>query len=43
MIQARANILGSVIYKLIQCTSMKEELPQQWKEFIILPIYKKEW
>jgi hypothetical protein len=31
----------SEIHKLINCIWSKEELPEQWKESIIVPIYKK--
>jgi hypothetical protein len=30
-----------VIHKLISSIWMKEELPDQWKEPIVLPVYKK--
>jgi hypothetical protein len=29
------------IHKLINCIWNKEELPEQWKESIIVPVYKK--
>jgi hypothetical protein len=35
------DTLRSEIHKLINCIWNKEELPQQWKESIIVPIYKK--
>jgi len=41
MIQAECNILYSEIHKLINSLWNKEELPQQWKEFITIPISKK--
>jgi hypothetical protein len=41
LIQAVENTLHSEIHKLINCIWNKEELPEQWKEFIIIPIYKK--
>jgi hypothetical protein len=41
LIQARWNTLRSEIHKLINCIWNKEELPEQWKESIIVPIYKK--
>jgi hypothetical protein len=41
LIQAGGNTLRSEIHKLINCIWNKEELPEQWKEYIILPIYKK--
>jgi len=33
--------LCSEIHKLIKSVWNKEELPQQWKESIIIPIYKR--
>jgi hypothetical protein len=42
LIQARGEILLSVIHKLINSIWNKEELPDQWKEPVILPIQKKE-
>jgi hypothetical protein len=41
LIQAGGNILLFVIYKLINSVWNKEELPDQWKESIILPVHKK--
>jgi hypothetical protein len=41
LIQAGRNTLRSEIHKLIYCIWNKEELPEQWKESIIVPIYKK--
>jgi hypothetical protein len=41
LIKAGGEILHSEIYKLICSRRNKEELPQQWKESIIVPIYKK--
>jgi hypothetical protein len=41
LIQAGGNALRSEIHKLINCVWNKEELPEQWKESIIVPIYKK--
>jgi hypothetical protein len=41
LIQAEGNTLRSEIYKLINCIWNKEELPEQWKEYIIVLIYKK--
>jgi hypothetical protein len=35
------EILYSEIHRIICCIRNKEELSQQWKESIILPIYKK--
>jgi hypothetical protein len=41
LIQAGGNTLHSEIHKLINCIWYKEEFPEQWKESIIVPIYKK--
>jgi hypothetical protein len=41
LIQAGGEILFSVIHKLINSIWNKEELPDQWKESIIIPIHKK--
>jgi hypothetical protein len=41
LIQAGGNALRSEIHKLINCIWNKEELPEHWKESIIVPIYKK--
>jgi hypothetical protein len=41
LIKAGGKILYSEIHRLICCIWKKEELPQQWKESIIVPIYKK--
>jgi hypothetical protein len=41
LIQAGGEILLSVIHKLINSIWNEEELPDQWKESIIVPIYKK--
>jgi hypothetical protein len=40
LVKAGSETLCSVIYKLIRSIWNKEELPQQWKESIIVPIYK---
>jgi hypothetical protein len=40
-IQAGGNKLYSEIHKLINSIWNKEELPQQWKQSITVPIYKK--
>jgi len=40
MIQAGGNIFRSEIHRLINFVWNKYELPQQWKESIILYIYK---
>jgi hypothetical protein len=42
LIQAGGETSQSEIYKLTDCIWSKEELPNQWKEFIIVPIYKKD-
>jgi hypothetical protein len=41
LIKAGGETLYSEIHKLICCIWNKEKLPQQWKESIIVPIYKK--
>jgi hypothetical protein len=41
LIQAGGEILLSAIHKLINSIWNKEELPDQWKESIIVPIHKK--
>jgi hypothetical protein len=41
LIQAGGEILLSAIHKLINSVWDKEELPDQWKESIIVPIHKK--
>jgi hypothetical protein len=41
IIQAGGEILLSVIHKLINSVWNKEELPDQWKESIIVPVHKK--
>jgi hypothetical protein len=38
--QAGGEILVSVIHKLIASVWNKEEMPDQWKESIIVPIHK---
>jgi hypothetical protein len=40
-IQAGGEILLSVIHKLINSVWNNEELPDQWKESIIVPVHKK--
>jgi len=40
-IEAGGNTLHSEIHKCINSIWYKKELPQQWKESIIVPIYKK--
>jgi hypothetical protein len=41
LIQAGGEILLSAIHNLINSVWNKEELPDQWKESIIVPIHKK--
>jgi hypothetical protein len=41
LIQAGGEILVHVIQKLLTVMWNKEELPDQWKESIILPIQKR--
>jgi hypothetical protein len=41
MIQRGCETFVSAIHKLINSIWNKEELPDQWKESIILPIHKK--
>jgi hypothetical protein len=41
LIQARGEMLLSAFHKLINSTWNKEELPDQWKESIIVPVHKK--
>jgi hypothetical protein len=41
LIQAGAKILLSAIHKLINSVWNKEELPDQWKESIVVPVHKK--
>jgi hypothetical protein len=41
LIKAEGEILRSEIYRLICSVWNKEESPQQWKESITLPIYKR--
>jgi hypothetical protein len=41
LIKAGGETLYSEIHRLICCIWNKEELLQQWKESIIVPIYKK--
>jgi hypothetical protein len=41
LIQTGGKILHSQIHKLINSIWNKEDLPQQWKESIIVPIHKK--
>jgi hypothetical protein len=41
LIQAGAETLLSAIHKLINSVRNMEELPDQWKESIIVPVHKK--
>jgi hypothetical protein len=41
LIKVGGETLHSEIHKLIHSIWNKEKFPQQWKEFIIVPIYKK--
>jgi hypothetical protein len=41
LIHKGGEILLSVIHKLINSVWNKEELPDQWKESIIVPVHKK--
>jgi hypothetical protein len=41
LIQAGGEILLSAIHKLINSVWTKEELPDQWKESITVPVHKK--
>jgi hypothetical protein len=42
LIKAGGETLCSEMHKLIHSIWNTEELPQQWKESIIVPIYKKD-
>jgi hypothetical protein len=42
LIQAGGEMILSAIHKLINSVWNKEELPDQWKESIIVPIHKKD-
>jgi hypothetical protein len=41
LIQAGSETLQPEIHKLINSSWNEEELPNQWKDSIIVPIYKK--
>jgi hypothetical protein len=41
LLKIGGEILCSEIHRLIRCVWNKEELPQHWKESIIVPIHKK--
>jgi hypothetical protein len=40
LIQAGGKILRFKIHKLINSIRNKEKLPDQWKEFIVVPVHK---
>ena len=42
MIKAGGRTIQSEIHKLTSSVWIKEELPEQWKEFIIVPLYKRD-
>jgi len=39
-IKAWGKTIRNEIHKLIICVWNKEELPEEWKESVIIPIYK---
>jgi hypothetical protein len=41
LVQGRGEILLSAIHKLINSVWNKEELPDQWKESVIVPVHRK--
>jgi hypothetical protein len=41
LVKARGRIIRPEIHKLIISIWNKEELPEKWKESVIVPIYKK--
>jgi hypothetical protein len=41
LLQAGGEMLLPAVHKLINCGWNKEELPDQWKESIIVPVHKK--
>ena len=41
LINAGVRTIRSAIHKLIICIWNKEELPEEWKDSIIVPIHKK--
>jgi hypothetical protein len=43
LIQSGGEILLSAIHKFINSVWNKEELPDQWKESIIVPVNKKDY
>jgi hypothetical protein len=40
LIQAGGETLRSEIHKLINCVWNKEELPEEWKESVIVPVFE---
>jgi len=42
LIKAGGRTIRSEIYKLINSIQNNEELPEEWKQWIIVPIYKKD-
>jgi hypothetical protein len=42
VIKAGGSAIHFEVYKLINCIWDKEELPEQWKESVTVPVYKKE-
>jgi hypothetical protein len=42
LIQARGEILLFAIHKLVNSIWNKDELPEQWKESVIVPVHKKD-
>jgi hypothetical protein len=41
LIKAGSSKICCEIHKLINCIWNKEELPDQWKDSVIVPVYKK--
>jgi hypothetical protein len=41
LIKARGKIIRYEIYELIISIRNEEEMPEEWKESIIVPVYKK--
>jgi hypothetical protein len=42
LIQAGGEMLLSVIHRLINSVWNKEELPDQWKKAVLVPVHKKD-
>jgi hypothetical protein len=42
MVKAGSRTIGCEIHKLIVSIWNKEELPEEWKKLIIVPVYKRE-